>query len=215
MYKIYALVENKSGEIFYIGRTKQDVRQRFRAHKNRASLNEPTEKDNLIRLYKFDISCTVLDSFDNYLEAKHKEQYFIDLYKPRGNSRIANSISPKLKNNVIEFSQEMLNELGKIADYKFAEKYKISKTATAIKRKKLNIPDYASSTGNNGKFSIGGDYGRPIGYYRKFKPEDVKLLGTMTDKSLALLLGLHKDTIRRERVAQKIQPFTKRFINEF
>lgn len=54
--------------------------------------------------------------------------------------------------NKKKFPEEIINLLGKLPDYKIAEKTKTNKTTIARLRKKLKINSYATQTGNKGQF---------------------------------------------------------------
>jgi len=55
--------------------------------------------------------------------------------------------------NRIDLPKECINKIGKLPDYILAREFNVSKYCIARNRRNLNIPSYAISTGNNGKFS--------------------------------------------------------------
>ena len=62
--------------------------------------------------------------------------------------------------NKITLSDEAISMLGKMPDYKLAQIYGANKRKYMEERHKRNIPSYAESTGNTGKFIKGGTHPR-------------------------------------------------------
>lgn len=62
--------------------------------------------------------------------------------------------------NRLALNKKILSELGKKPDYLIAAKYGVSKRTILRRRQALNIPSYASQTGNSGKFFVGMEHPR-------------------------------------------------------
>ncbi|PHJ65016.1 hypothetical protein VF04_04330 [Nostoc linckia z7] len=54
--------------------------------------------------------------------------------------------------NKIELSETIIEQLGKMPDYALVKQAGVSKTVISNKRVQLNIPSYAATTGNNGRW---------------------------------------------------------------
>ena len=62
--------------------------------------------------------------------------------------------------NKKDLPKEILDKLGKEPDYILAKKAGVCKPCIARRRRALNIPSYAESTGNNGKIKLGDPHRR-------------------------------------------------------
>ena len=159
MNTVYALVNNENGELFYVGCTKQKYPcKRKRNHIERSK--EGIRKNKCCEYIKncnFDISLVVLEKFEGDQNKRfEREQFYIDLHKPIANTTGARSIPPFMGgNNKKRFNDDFFNLLGKMPDYKLAEKFQTNKKTVMRHRNNLKIPSYSSVSGNNGKFKNG------------------------------------------------------------
>lgn len=207
MYSIYGLKNNLTKEIFYVGRTSTSLNLRKQRHKARAKNQESGLKNKYIRNINYEFTIFLLQTVDNIEKAYEKENHFIEFYNSLTNEKKAGKISQRFKNLKIQWSDEMINELGTIPDYIFARKFNISKAVTTKNRKELGITSYAEKTGNFGVFKKGNIPSPLARQERSIKEEQVYLLGTMTDKSLAKKLGVHHQTVCNERKRRGIKDF--------
>lgn len=83
----------------------------------------------------------------------------------------------------IDWTPEMLDNLGKISDIEFSLKHHISFSTAKRKRLDLKIPSNNSYNWDNVP------------------------LGKMSDLTLARKLGKHRSTIRRQRIKRNIPPY--------
>lgn len=207
MYSIYALKNNLTEEIFYVGRTSTTLNLRKQRHKARAKNQESGLKNEYLRKINYEFSIFLLETVDDIEKAYEKENYFIEFYNTPTNEKKAGKISQRFKNLKIQWSDEMINQLGTMPDYIFARKFNISKAVTIKNRKELGISSYAEKTGNFGTFKK-GNIPSPLARQERFiKENDVHILGKMTDKEAAKILGVCLQTVFQERKRRGIKDF--------
>ena len=98
--KIYFLMNDINHEIFYIGSTKQKLRDRLSHHKSKSfdinSVGYESHKSHYIRLMNIDdqngynnIWIHLIEDFPYHskIELLMREKYFIDIFKPFCNER--------------------------------------------------------------------------------------------------------------------------------
>lgn len=211
MYRIYALVNNLTNEIFYVGHSTQKyICKRKGNHIEDARNNVKTHKKNLyIRACNYQITLKVLEECEGTKEQAYpREQFYMDLYKPCCNLSPARNKPPNMGGwNKTIFPNEMYDLLGTMPDYKLAEKFNSNKHTISRIRKEKNIKSYAEQTGNDGRRKKGIAKGTVKGFYTKVKPEFDKLIGTMPDRELALLASVGHSCIYKRRNSLKIKPF--------
>jgi 5-methylcytosine-specific restriction endonuclease McrA len=93
----------------------------------------------------------------------------------------------------IEWTEEMISLLGKIIDQEFAKRFNISMSAIYKKRKELGIPR-ASKVG----------YGKNK---HQWANKHLELIGTMSDRRLAKIMGVSKEVVQRERWRRGISSY--------
>lgn len=207
MYSIYGLKNDLTGEVFYIGRTCTSLNLRKQRHKARAKNQESGLKNQYLRKINYKFSIFLLEIIDDIEKAYEKENYFIEFYNSPTNEKKAGKISQRFKNLKIQWCEEMIKELGTMPDYIFARKFNISKAVAMKNRKDLGIISYAEKTGNFGTFKK-GNIPSPLARQQRFiKEKDVHILGKMTDKEAAKILGVSFQTVFQERKRRGIKDF--------
>lgn len=90
----------------------------------------------------------------------------------------------------INWTEDMVSELGKMTDKTFADKYGLKEGTVLAKRNRMGI--------------------HPFGYkYKRLRwvKSQVALLGTDTDKRIAKKLGVTLLTVRKHRIARGIPAY--------
>lgn len=90
----------------------------------------------------------------------------------------------------INWTDEMVSQLGTMTDKNFADKYKLKEGTVLAKRNRMGI--------------------KPFGYkYKRLRwtKSQIALLGTDTDKRIAKKLGVTLLTVRKHRIARGIPAY--------
>jgi hypothetical protein len=84
-YKIYALIVKLTGEIRYIGLTKNSLKRRFKGHKDKSNMRT-THKDRWVNKIGADNIDIILieDNIENLEKANEREVFYISFYKNKG-----------------------------------------------------------------------------------------------------------------------------------
>ena len=162
-FRIYALVNPLTGQIFYIGSSFQKYTcKRKGNHIEEARKGMITRKCEIIRSLDFKIEMIeLLKGFGDLKTQLDAEQTFIDKYLPEGNIAGAYSIPPPMGgHNKTYFTEEDLGLLGTMPDYKLAKILNTNKYTLARIRRERRIISYAEKTGNNGKIKKGEKHRR-------------------------------------------------------
>lgn len=164
MYKIYGLTDLKTGNVFYVGSTRQKyISKRKCGHVERAREGKRTAKlYKIIRDLNFEIGFTLLEEFEGNEDYRwEKEQEWIDKLKPSGNTQSAKGKPPFMGgHNRIDLPKKITDKLGKMPDYELAFIAGVGKKKIMIERHKRKIPSYAKTTGNDGKIKKGEPHRR-------------------------------------------------------
>jgi hypothetical protein len=154
--KLYCLVCPETNEIRYIGITKRYLSERLYKHLNN-NLNGKSKKVQWINYLKSKKLIPIIKLIRNLelnedsVEAEKKE---IAKYNNLLNSNDGGNKPPYMAgHNKKKFNERIYKELGTIPDYKLAIIYKTNKSTIAKLRRNLNIPSYAETSSNDGKFN--------------------------------------------------------------
>ena len=206
--QIYALIDPRNNQIRYVGKTVNPLISRLREHiwtsrTNRSKCRRALWIKELCELnLKPEIALleTVNESewkdAERRWEKKLKKQGFALLNdKPTGGGCGRN-------NKRIEWTKELIDELGKIPDAIIAEKLGVTRKAVNYKRSSLGIKASFDRTRNTPPSMAG--------WNKKSLPDAaIEKLGKLPDYILAKEYNVSKKTISRARNELKIKPYAQ------
>lgn len=154
--KIYGLICPKSGLVRYVGTTKRYLSERLWRHLNPPKKYNDRKQKWINSLKKEGLSPKII-LIEETTKTKQldRESYWIDFYKWNDlfNMNSGGNKPPEMAgHNRIKLSDEFIEKLGKMPDYKLAEIVGVSKRTIQRNRTARGIKSYSEQTGNDGKF---------------------------------------------------------------
>lgn len=195
IYQIYGLVDPRTNQVRYVGKTKNRLSRRLREHIRSAKTGKIRDKGKQNWLDELELSnlCPVIQSLeicepDNWREREtfwcSQFENLLNCQKPGGGSD---------GERLNELPEWAIQQLGKVSDSRIAEKLGVSRKAVSYYREQLGISASFDRTRNKLPPSMGG-------HNRIVIPDWViSKMGTMSDQKLADLFGCNKTQIMRAR----------------
>ena len=210
VYQIYGLFDPRTNKVRYVGKTKNKLSRRLREHIRRANTGKMRDKGKqnwLLELERLNLS-PVIQSLeicrsDNWREREtfwcSQFEDLLNCQKPGGGSD-----GERLR----DLPDWAVNQFGKIADSRIAEKLGVSRKTVTYYREQLGIPAAFDRTRNTPPPKTGG--------YNRINFPDwvIAKMGTMSDQKLANLFGCHKSQITRRRNKLSIPSYAQKTGND-
>jgi len=154
--KIYCLICPIENKVRYVGLTKRYLSERLWSHCNKKKQGNK-RKSEWIKLLKSSDLVPEIKLLETPISeiAVEREKFWIKHFGRENllNMNDGDNKPPPMAGwNKKIFSQEIIDKMGTMPDYKLAKIADTNKTTIARNRKTLGIKSYAEQTGNNGHF---------------------------------------------------------------
>ena len=204
MVNIYGLVDPRSGEVRYVGRTKQGLGLRLQQHIDNGREKFKHPRAEWVRALFAEGMRPLITHLETAEDAEQvtAEAKWMERFAGLVNSGTA--AQGGTRSYVIEWTAELDAQLGVVADSVIAEKIVVTRKAVTYRRKVLGIPASFNRSRNTKPPAMGG-------YNRITLPKWViDLFGSMPDYLLAEKAGVSKKKIMVERNKRGIASYASR-----
>jgi hypothetical protein len=204
--KIYTLIDPRTGDRRYVGRTVQSLAQRLRAHDADARKKTNKRATWIKELKSIGLSpqMVLLDEVPEDKARSAEVEWTLKLMA-EGCDLLNDGIGrggcqhPK---RIVTWTPELDSMLGNVADSIIAEQIGTSRKSVTYRREKLGIPASFDRTRNTPPPYMGGHNRIAL------SEEIIAQLGTMPDYQLAKKAKVSKEKIMRERYLRNVPSFS-------
>lgn len=229
---IYGLYNKNTGYVRYVGRTKQDLKDRLGDHKYRAKHkigNAP--KDEWMR--EVGVECIEIMRLEKTEDDVNAELWWMDYMEFLGFD-LLNVWRCDIGSKKLDLPDECVEKFGTVPDCELAEKYGVSTLTIWKKRNKAGVDPFTTKVdvpkecieqlGEKPDTKLAEEFGITPSVVRKrredrnIKPsreinlpdECIKKMGKVSDKALAREYNVSPQTIGRRRKKKGISPFSQK-----